>query len=107
MVASKKQGAGGATKAKKEAKKGRKKETKKEKETKAAKKSTKVSAAKRVAGVKGFFNGVKVELKKVHWPTRKETVVYTGVVLSTVVIISFLIWILDSILSHGLSVIIG
>ncbi len=37
------------------------------------------------------------ELKKVHWPTKKELITYTNVVLVTVVVIAALIWIVDSI----------
>ena len=37
------------------------------------------------------------ELKKVHWPTKKELITYTNVVLVTVVIIAALIWIVESI----------
>lgn len=37
------------------------------------------------------------ELKKVHWPTKKELITYTNVVLVTVVIVAALIWIVDSI----------
>ena len=37
------------------------------------------------------------ELKKVHWPTKKELITYTNVVLVTVVLIAALIWIVDSI----------
>ena len=37
------------------------------------------------------------ELKKVHWPKKKELITYTNVVLVTVVIIAALIWIVDSI----------
>lgn len=85
--------------------KGENKDAKK-KDNKAA--ETKTTAAKsRFAGIKSFFKGVQGELKKVHWPTRRETMVYTGVVLVTVVIIAILIWLLDSILSKGISLIIG
>lgn len=48
---------------------------------------------------RAFFRGVWSELKKVHWPTRRELVIYTGVVLVSVVVMVFLIWILDSFLS--------
>lgn len=37
------------------------------------------------------------ELKKVHWPTKKELITYTNVVLVTVVVIAALIWIVDSV----------
>lgn len=36
------------------------------------------------------------ELKKVHWPNREETIKYTGVVLSTVAVVTVLIWLVDS-----------
>lgn len=101
MVASKKQGADGNAQAKKEAR-----ATKKPAKT-PAKTPVKAASNKRISGIKDFINGVKVELKKVHWPTRRETMVYTGVVLSTVAVVSVLIWVLDSILSKGLSLILG
>lgn len=37
------------------------------------------------------------ELKKVHWPTKKELITYTNVVLVVVVVIAALIWIVDSV----------
>ena len=37
------------------------------------------------------------ELKKVHWPTKKELITYTNVVLVTVVVVAALIWVVDSI----------
>lgn len=36
------------------------------------------------------------ELKKVHWPTRKETITYSWVVAVAVAIVGVLIWIADS-----------
>ncbi|MGI6065769.1 MAG: preprotein translocase subunit SecE [Bacillota bacterium] len=43
-----------------------------------------------------FLRGVWSELKKVHWPDRKQITVYTSVVLVSVFIIAFVIWIVDS-----------
>jgi len=37
------------------------------------------------------------EIKKISWPTRKETVVATLVVVFIVVLVSLLIWLIDSI----------
>ena len=54
-----------------------------------------------------FFKGVWSELKKVHWPTKKEVVTYTGVVLTAVAIVAVMIWIVDSIFSFLLSFILG
>ena len=47
----------------------------------------------------GFLRNVWAELKKVHWPNRKEIITYTGVVLVAVAIVSVLIWMVDSALS--------
>ena len=43
------------------------------------------------------------ELKKVHWPTRSELVVYTTVVIGSVLVVAVLIWIVDSIISQLLT----
>ena len=39
------------------------------------------------------------ELKKVHWPTKKELITYTEVVLVAVVVIAAAIWVVDSIIA--------
>ena len=46
-----------------------------------------------------FLQSAWAELKKVHWPTRSELVVYTTVVIGSVAVVAILIWIADSILS--------
>jgi preprotein translocase subunit SecE len=58
---------------------------------------------------KGFnhFREVWNELKKVHWPTRDQLLIYTGVVFVSVAIVALLIWIVDSGLSFALTSIIG
>ncbi|MDI6880496.1 MAG: preprotein translocase subunit SecE [Desulfitobacteriaceae bacterium] len=43
-----------------------------------------------------YFRGVWTELKKVHWPNRQQLFTYTGVVLISVAIVAFLLWIVDS-----------
>ena len=68
---------------------------------------SKVSGSSRTSGIKNFLVGVKSELKKVYWPTRRETMIYTGVVLATVTVIAVLIWLLDTLLSYGLAIIVG
>ncbi len=45
--------------------------------------------------IKSYFKGVKSELKKVNWPTRKELINYTIVVLATVGVMVMVIWGLD------------
>jgi preprotein translocase subunit SecE len=54
-----------------------------------------------------YFRGVWSELKKVHWPDRKQLLTYTGVVLLAVAIVSVLLWIVDSGLSIVLTQILG
>jgi len=54
-----------------------------------------------------YFRGVWSELKKVHWPDRKQLLTYTGVVFVAVAIVSVLLWIVDSGLSIVLTKILG
>jgi preprotein translocase subunit SecE len=46
-----------------------------------------------------YFSAVYNELKKVHWPDRKQLIAYTGVVLFAVAFMALIIWIFDSGLS--------
>ncbi|SHH51354.1 preprotein translocase subunit SecE [Tepidibacter thalassicus DSM 15285] len=43
-----------------------------------------------------FFRETKGELKKVHWPNKKELTKYTGVVLTTCLLMTMLVWMIDS-----------
>jgi len=54
-----------------------------------------------------YFRGVRAELKKVSWPSRKELVNYTIVVLVICTIISLAVWLIDSGLHQLLKLIIG
>lgn len=60
----------------------------------------------RLEEAKKYFKSVYGELKKVHWPTRREVLIYTGVVLVSVVIIGIIIWIFDSLLSRLMQLIL-
>lgn len=51
---------------------------------------------KRWTRIKEYFRGIRSEVKKVVWPTRKETYRYTVVVLVTCVLFAFFFWILDT-----------
>ena len=50
-----------------------------------------------------FANGIIEELKKVTWPTRKETIRLTLVVIAISLIIGMYIGIIDILLTQGLS----
>jgi preprotein translocase subunit SecE len=52
------------------------------------------------AGIRQFLKEVRQELKKVIWPTRKELVTYTVVVLATVIVLTSLVFGLDVVFSR-------
>ncbi|MEW6663572.1 MAG: preprotein translocase subunit SecE [Bacillota bacterium] len=64
------------------------------------------NAAKFKEKVSKYFRGVWSELKKVHWPDRSQLVTYTSVVIGAVILVSLMIWIVDSIFSFLLSAIL-
>ncbi len=57
------------------------------------------SIREKYEGAKQFLREVKTELKKVTWPSRKDTLAGTAVVLVAVFIIGFFLGIVDSGLS--------
>jgi len=65
-------------------------------------KTVKKEKVNRFEQVKKFFKGVISELKKVHWPGRREVVIYTIVVLVAVIFVGVLIWLFDLIFSQVL-----
>lgn len=60
-----------------------------------------------VQNVKSFLDSVKIELEKVTWPTRKETVATTGVVIVIVLIISLYLGACDVVLAKLMRLILG
>jgi len=48
-----------------------------------------------------FTREVRIELRKVVWPTRPEVVTYTVVVLIAVVVMTAVLWGIDSLLYKG------
>ncbi|HHU69647.1 MAG TPA: preprotein translocase subunit SecE [Thermoanaerobacterales bacterium] len=53
-----------------------------------------------------FFREVRSEMRKVIWPSRKELVNYTGVVIVSVIVVSVIIWVLDTFFSGVIGLII-
>ncbi|MCK5524603.1 MAG: preprotein translocase subunit SecE [Thiomargarita sp.] len=47
---------------------------------------------------KDFLQQTHIEVRKVVWPTRQETVQMTGIVLLMVLLVSLIIWMMDSLL---------
>ncbi len=58
------------------------------------------------ARVSNYFKGVKAEMKKVNWPTKKELTNYTVVVLVTTFAMTLVIWGLDLIFQNVVSLIV-
>ena len=56
--------------------------------------------------VSNYFKGVKAELKKVNWPTKKELINYTIVVLATTFAMTLVIWGLDLIFQNLVALIV-
>lgn len=52
--------------------------------------------------IKSYMSGVYSELKKVHWPDRRQLTTYTAVVLIAVALVGFIIWLFDSGLGYAL-----
>ena len=46
--------------------------------------------------VQRFLHDVRVELKKVNWPAKRELVVFTSVVIAVILFVGIFFWILDS-----------
>ena len=68
-----------------------------------------MSAAKKEGIIKRigkFFREVRSEMRKVIWPSRKELVNYTGVVIVSVIVVSVIIWVLDTFFSGVIGLII-
>ena len=59
----------------------------------------------RLKRMKQFVSEVWAELKKTTWPNRKEVYGTTVVVIVTVLICAFYLWVVDLFLSKGMNVI--
>ena len=59
-------------------------------------KSNKAGGAKKKDSSKAYWRGVKSELSKVIWPTKKELGSYTVVVIATCVLFAVGFWLVDT-----------
>ncbi len=76
-------------------------------EKKQADKPAKVKKLSIFARTKKWFQELKSECKKIVWPTRKQTVKNTAVVLVTCAIVGVFIWVLDAVFQLGISALVG
>lgn len=54
-----------------------------------------------------FAKEARTEVRKVVWPTRKETLQTTGIVLIMVIIVGIMLWLLDMFLLWGVKLLTG
>lgn len=54
-----------------------------------------------------FFQQVQAETKKVTWPTRKETLVTTGMVFIMVIVACIFFFIVDQVIQLGVGTLLG
>ena len=52
--------------------------------------------SKKRTGFRDYFKGVGTEMKKVVWPTKKELVSYTSVVILTCAVFALGFWLIDT-----------
>ena len=55
----------------------------------------------------GFIRDARTEVRKVVWPTRKETTQTTGIVIVMVFLVAILLWMLDTLLGWMISKLLG
>ncbi len=53
-----------------------------------------------------FLHDLRVELKKVNWPTRRELSVFTGIVIVVILAIGAFFWVLDTGFTAALKLVI-
>ena len=64
-------------------------------------------APKKRFRLKEYFRGIKIELKKVIWPTKSELASYTGVVILTCAVCAVGFWAIDSVCALFLQKLLG
>jgi preprotein translocase subunit SecE len=54
-----------------------------------------------------FSRGAVIEIRKVVWPTRKETVNTTLLVMAMVILVGIILWVFDMFLAWGIQLLTG
>ena len=62
---------------------------------------------KKKGGFGEDYRGIKTEMKKVVWPTKKEMVSYTGVVILTCAVFALGFWLIDTGVLAALRAVLG
>ena len=64
------------------------------------------NAAKK-GGIKEYFKGIKLEMSKVVWPTKKELGSFTVVVIATCAVFALGFWLIDTGVLAALKAVLG
>ncbi|MGN0658591.1 MAG: preprotein translocase subunit SecE [Emergencia sp.] len=67
----------------------------------------KASAKAKKGGVKEYFRGIKLEMSKVVWPTKKELGSFTVIVIATCAVFALGFWLIDTGVLAGLRAVLG
>ena len=55
----------------------------------------------------GYFHEAQIEVRKVVWPTRQETVQTTLIVILMVILVAIILWLLDMFLGWSIGMVMG
>ena len=55
----------------------------------------------------GYFHDAQIEVRKVVWPTRQETVQTTLIVIIMVILVAIILWLLDMFLGWSIGLLMG
>ena len=55
----------------------------------------------------GYFRDEQIEVRKVVWPTRQETIQTTLIVIVMVILVAIILWLLDMFLGWSIGLIMG
>ncbi|MBN7774585.1 preprotein translocase subunit SecE [Clostridium aminobutyricum] len=72
-----------------------------------AKKKPVAAPKKERMSIKDYFKGIRLEIKKVVWPTKKELGSYTAIVLITCAFFAVGFWLIDMGVLTALKAILG
>jgi len=59
------------------------------------------------ASLTDFFRQTKAEIQKVTWPTRKETLVTTGMVFAMTILAAIFFFLVDQVMAEGVRLVFG
>ena len=57
--------------------------------------------------ISGYFQDAQIEVRKVVWPTRQETVQTTLIVIVMVILVAIILWLLDMFLGWSIGSLMG